>query len=274
MMVLRTGAEVLPTHFQILGLFTFLTAWCRNQGLAIAKGEYIGFVDADDVAKKDKLAKMTNYLDKYKDILVVSGGCAFIDKSGKIMPYKVNVICKDLDIRAYMLFGNCIAGPCALFRRTIVDRYHVQHDVKMRTSQDYFFWIECLRYGRFYNLQEPLFYYRTGHNSQCNQNQMHNPKQYDYILQKIFRYAWKIRGFCLSKNEIEYIYRYFYKNEGIRTVVDWLKGIHLYYKIKNQIKILKLDEGEKILELYKTYLRNQIVADIKFRIDVRYNDKT
>ena len=78
----------------------------------------------------------------------------------------------------------------------------------------------------------------------------------------------------MSKNEIEYIYRYFYKNGGIRTVVDWLKGIHLYYKIKNQIKILKLDEGEKILELYKTYLRNQIVADIKFRIDVRYNDKT
>lgn len=246
-------------------------AWCRNQGLALAKGEYIGFVDADDIAKEDKIEKMTDYLDGHEDVLVVSGGYVFIDKHGRYLPQKVNVICDDLDIRAYMLFGNCIAGPCALFRKTVVDKCHIQHNVKMRTSQDYFFWQECLPYGRFHNLNELLFCYRIGHNSQCNRSQKRNPKQYEEILQKIFRYAWKKRGFSLNRKEIEYIYKHFYKNECIQTITDWTQGYRLYNKIKKQAGKLELVEGQKILDIYRKYMKNHIVTDIKVMRHALFN---
>lgn len=238
-------------------------AWCRNQGLKSAKGEYIGFVDADDIAKKYKLKKMVDYLNKNKDVLVVSGGYVFIDKYGKYLSQRVDVICDDLDIRAHMLFGNCISGPCALFRRAVVDKYHIQHNVRMRTSQDFFFWQQCLCYGKFHNLDIPLFCYRVGHNSQSNRNRLHNPKEYEDILRKIFRYAWKVRGFCLSQDEIEYIYKHFYKGERIRTLDDWASGYYLYRKIKNQAKKIKIAEKQKVLELYRMYMKRYIIQEIK-----------
>ncbi len=242
-------------------------AWCRNQGLALAKGEYIGFVDADDIAKSEKLEKLVGYLEEHKEVLVVSSGYTFIDKYGRHLPKKVDVICDDLDIRANMLFGNCIAGPCALFRRKIVDRYHIEHDVRMRTSQDYFFWIKCLAYGQFHNLDIPLFYYRVGHNSRCDQSQASRPRQYENILKKIFRYAWKIRGFCLRSDEVEFIYKYFYKNEKIDTLETWIKGYRLYCKIHNQANKLKLLEKQKVLELYRKHMKRHIIVSIRFITD-------
>ncbi len=238
-------------------------AWCRNQGLSLAKGEYIGFVDADDVAHQDKLRKMVRYLDSHEDILVLSGGYIYIDKYGNKLPKKVSVICDDLDIRAHMLFGNCIAGPCAIFRRKVIDEYHVVHDIVMRTSQDYFFWNKCLRYGKFHNLDEPLFYYRIGHNSQSNRNIKRDPKQYNDILLKIFHDAWKVRGFHLDRDDIRFIYKHIYNNKRFVTLNDYIKGYKLYRKIKLQEAKVNLEEGTRILSLYKGYMRNHIINDIK-----------
>ena len=155
-----------------------------------------------------------------------------------------------------MLFGNCISGPCALFRREVIDKHHIQHNVRMRTSQDFFFWHQCLKYGKFHNLDMPLFCYRVGHNSQSNQNRTRNPKEYEDILKKIFCYAWRARGFYLSKDEIIYIYIHFYKCERVKTIPDWMRGFYLYHKIKNQAKKIKLPEKQKILDLYRGYIKN------------------
>lgn len=238
-------------------------AWCRNQGLSLAKGEYIGFVDGDDIACKDKLEKMVSYLNSHEDILVLSGGYIFIDKYGNKLRKKARIICEDIDIRAFMLFGNCVAGPCALFRRVVLDQYHITHDTYMRTSQDYFFWHQCLRYGKFHNLDEPLLYYRSGHNSKSNRSKKRDPKQYEDILLKIFNYAWKVRGFRLNKNDIKYIYKYMYNKECFKTLNDCIKGYKLYFKIKRQADELNLAEGPQILSLYREYMKKHIVNDIK-----------
>ena len=238
-------------------------AWCRNQGLSLAKGEYIGFVDADDIARKDKLKKMVDYLDSHEDVLVLSGGCIYIDKYGNKLSQREGIICEDADIRAYMLFGNCMAGPCALFRRAVIDKYHIAHDIVMRTSQDYFFWQKCLRHGKFYNLEEPLFYYRIGHNSQSNRTVKRDPEKNQNILLKILHYAWRSRGFRLNRGDITYIYRYIYHQERFTSFNDYIKGYKLYRKIKKQESGLNLPEGSQILALYKEFFKKHMRNDIK-----------
>lgn len=241
-------------------------AWCRNQGLSLAKGELIGFVDADDIARREKLNKMVDFLNCHEDVLVLSGGYIEIDKYGNKRPYKSRVVCGDDNIRAHMLFGNCITGPCALFRRTVIDQYHIVHDASMRTSQDFFFWHMCLQYGKFENLYEPLMYYRVGHNSQATRSVKRNPERNEKFMLKIFQYAWKSRGFCLKKDEIKYIYQYLYETKCMETIKDYIKGYKLYRKIKSQETALNLQEGSLILLIYKNCMKKCVLKSIKRKL--------
>jgi len=64
----------------------------RNEGLNIANGEYVLFVDSDDYLEKDACENFSAYLDKSADILIgdglVIGGCCDISHINESGTYK------------------------------------------------------------------------------------------------------------------------------------------------------------------------------------------
>lgn len=228
-------------------------AYARNRGLELATGDYIGFFDGDDVMVSDKIEKQVKYLKEHNDIILVSGGYAYMDAEGNvdeeiIMPkYRSNE-----QIKAFILYRNCIAcAGAALFRREVIDKHHIQFDETNKASEDYLFWIDMLPYGNFANVGECFFYYRINHGSKASMIVKQGKQDYDMEVKKILDYAWSMRGFSLEQKEVSFIYNFFNKNNKIWKPNDILMGVCIYQKIKKQIGKLKLVEGKLILQYYK-----------------------
>lgn len=238
---------------------------CRNQGLLAAKGDYIGFMDADDISHISRLEKESNYLDEHQDVLAITVKYGYINAQGRrIRQGQETAVCEDINIRAFLLFGNCFGNGAALFRREVVDRYHIMANEKLKTSSDFLFWQKCLLCGKMHCLDEILYYYREGdYQSPIKRLVNKNHQADDNIKLSIFRFAWKHRGFCLNKKEIKYIYTYLYKKEQLHKLIDYWKGFHLYRKIKKQANSLGLVEKQEVLTIYKEGMKKQIMDFLK-----------
>jgi glycosyltransferase involved in cell wall biosynthesis len=55
----------------------------RNHGINLSKGEYIAFLDADDLWEATKLEKQVNYLDNHLDVGLIYAWTAFVDATAK-----------------------------------------------------------------------------------------------------------------------------------------------------------------------------------------------
>lgn len=66
----------------------------RNMGLSLARGEWIQFLDADDLLLPTKIENQIKLLDKHNDISFIAGACIFEDGKGKrkgvVFPEKSN----------------------------------------------------------------------------------------------------------------------------------------------------------------------------------------
>lgn len=223
--------------------------FCRNQGLDIATGDYVGFFDGDDISHLDRLEVLANYLDLHEDIFCVSCDYECIDENGAIYEEEhLRVITDINEIKANFLIGCPVGCSCALFRRQLVEEHNIRELVGCKTAEDYHFWLQCLPYGTFANINKPLFYYRQ-HNSQSKIAERNNTNQHLEWMEYVFRYAWESRGFLVEDQDIHIIYKYLYKCSIAWYMKDIIALVKFKNKIKHQIGSLNLAEADEIMKL-------------------------
>jgi teichuronic acid biosynthesis glycosyltransferase TuaG len=125
----------------------------RNRGLDLACGEWIAFLDADDVWQPDKLEKQMAHLHQTGGDLCYTG-YSFIDRDSRAIrqPYEVP---ESISFRQ-ILAENVIGCSTALFRKPETIRFR-----KGYGHEDYVFWLELLRVGyQAVGINEPLMRYR------------------------------------------------------------------------------------------------------------------
>ena len=130
-----------------------------NEGIYLARGEYIVRMDADDFSQPSRLEKQINFLKKNPGISVCGCSIEIYEKPG--FYWKVPI--KHEAIMARMLFECCLFHPTTiLLRKFVVSELGIYAQDKVG-AEDYDLWQRMGASGhvRFANLAEPLVRYRT-----------------------------------------------------------------------------------------------------------------
>jgi len=130
----------------------------RNYGLQLAKGDYIGMVDSDDIIYPEKFEEQIAFLENNKDFGMVGTWVRFIDEQGKRLSGSWKLKASTEMIPSIMLFRNYFVQSSVLSRKECISRFSFRDN--LLTGQDYMMWVELTSNYKTWNLPKYLVDYR------------------------------------------------------------------------------------------------------------------
>ena len=137
------------------------TPWL-NEGLQIARGEFIARMDADDVARPERFSRQVGYLEENPECLAVGTQALFVDPDGDpIAPTDTPLAHEEIDRRHLEpgTGGSMITHPSVMMRADAVratggyrNEYHLAEDLDL--------FLRLAERGKLANLPEVLLEYR------------------------------------------------------------------------------------------------------------------
>jgi glycosyltransferase involved in cell wall biosynthesis len=137
----------------------------RNVGIAAAHGEFLNFLDHDDLMLPTKIERQMEVLRARSKIGLVHCGYYRMDKDGHYLDV-VNFL-PEGDVRAVIVQGCFMWSGAPLIRRQVIDKVGVFDPEVYSSDQDLWLRIALADY-RFGCVQEPLGAYRILPNSSMN----------------------------------------------------------------------------------------------------------
>lgn len=141
-----------------------------NQITALAKGEFIARMDADDLMSPVRLESQVNFLAENEDIDLISCGVCSLSNDNK--PIGLRVKCQPSQIDFHSLLSGAsgivhasVLGRASWFRRN-------QYNVNNLLAEDYELWIRSFEKGDLKILILPLAYYYYRESGNVSKNKL------------------------------------------------------------------------------------------------------
>lgn len=133
----------------------------RNVGIKQSKGEWIAFLDSDDLWKNNKLEEQVIFLNDNPKVSFLYTASSFIDYKGKEMNYILNVP-KKIKYKE-LLRQNLISCSSVLIKSNIIKNYEMPSG---NIHEDFAMWLMILKDVEYaYGINSPLLVYRLHSNS-------------------------------------------------------------------------------------------------------------
>lgn len=130
----------------------------KNRGLREATGEFVGFCDADDLWRPEKVARQLPLFDDEGRVGVVYGNFQFIDGEGAPID-TVRPRTHSGRITGPLLADNFVHFPTTLVRRSVIDEFD-GFDESLSMAIDYDLWLRISTAYEFVYVPEILVDYR------------------------------------------------------------------------------------------------------------------
>lgn len=134
-------------------------SYCRNQIATLATGEYVAYIDADDLMHPERLERQVNYLDAHPEIEVIGTAIITINRANTPLGIRTRQpinLEPGVILRYGLLMQSTVMGRTRWFRAN-------PYDLGFRRSQDHELWCRTYRQPVFGKLLEPLLFYRESH---------------------------------------------------------------------------------------------------------------
>lgn len=137
----------------------------RNTGIKYSSGDFICFLDDDDVWKADKLKKQIDFFIKSSDPALGMVFTALEKIDGKGVNQGIKYIPVEGGIYERIIYeGNIVTGPSSVMvKKAVLEKVGI-FDELMRSAEDLDLWARIAKVYNIYSIKEPLVKYRVHFN--------------------------------------------------------------------------------------------------------------
>jgi len=157
----------------------------RNQGIAVASGEYIAFLDSDDLFLPTKLEKQVSYLDTHPDIALVHSWYAKFEDGGRDLGIRDTSRLNGWIYPAYLLdWSVLMVVPAVMVRSSVLEQVG-GFDETIRWGPDLDMWRRITRKFRIAVIPDVLCKIRV-HPGNISADKISAVASFERYLQKAF----------------------------------------------------------------------------------------
>jgi len=136
----------------------------RNTGIARASGEWIAFLDSDDMWREDKLERQLRTLEENPGSVISYTASSFIDSEGNPFDYVMEA--EERTVYSTLLRKNLLSCSSVMIKADVMKGLRMPSD---RMHEDYYIWLTVLRSGGYAcGVNEPMLIYRLSSNSKSS----------------------------------------------------------------------------------------------------------
>ena len=174
----------------------------RNRGIELAKGDWVCFLDADDLWHPEKLETVSKILrkDPLTDVICHDEEMAFANQVGNSRRLFHGPVCADF-YKVMLVGGNRLSTSCTCVKRSVLEDHGIRFDTthEIRIVEDYDLWLRLAYAGaRFRFIKQCLGTYLIGEDSiSTDSNQLH--KNTLFLLEK---HCFEVQAFTLRRQRL------------------------------------------------------------------------
>jgi glycosyltransferase involved in cell wall biosynthesis len=142
----------------------------RNMGLSHCTGQFVSFLDADDLLLPNKIERQVAFLNAHPDIGFVYGDYLVVAENLREMALFTAEMPRELDPVEAFCYRNWFNPLAPLIRRTVVDGVGWFNE-ELKSAEDWDYWIRCAKVARLAYLAGPVGLYRQ-HGGQIHRDSL------------------------------------------------------------------------------------------------------